>query len=181
MNIKIKKWGTKILFGIAKEVDVNLRYPEMVVEQNKLENPITYCIDTLIKVVLRERNALGLCAPQIGINKRIIVTNVDGKIIVMINPKILSKSGGTSHGEEGCLSLPKVSVNVPRARNIKVIYYNENFEKCGIDATGLESVVIQHEIDHLDGKTIIDYLDPINKSKAINCMKKKKQYISRGI
>ncbi len=100
---------------------------------------------------------IGLAAPQVGISKSIAVVDAGKGLIKMINPKVLSKRG-SSELEEGCLSVPQKCVNVKRAEEILVSYIDENARKCERSFRGLTARVVQHEIDHLNGKLIIDYL-----------------------
>jgi peptide deformylase len=103
---------------------------------------------------------LGLAAPQVGINKRIIVVKSwsFGSVMAMINPVILSASGSQT-GRESCLSLPGLSRSVERAYEITVEYHTLAGETKSITCSGMAARVIQHEIDHLDGVLIIDRSD----------------------
>lgn len=110
---------------------------------------------------------VGLAAPQIGITKRIIVVslihNWDDEVfqtIMMINPEILEASDERiTDVEEGCLSLPKTKKGfVARHRDIKLSYYDEKGKQKIIRLSGLPSVIVQHEIDHLNGELYIDKL-----------------------
>jgi len=102
-------------------------------------------------------NGIGLAAPQVGISKSIAVVDTGEGLIKMINPEILSKRG-TASLEEGCLSVPKHSVSVKRAEEIRLSYTDEDGKLCKKTFRGLTARAIQHEIDHLNGKLIIDYL-----------------------
>ncbi|MBO67336.1 MAG: peptide deformylase [Acidiferrobacteraceae bacterium] len=110
------------------------------------------------KKLLRElslhKDGVGLAANQVGINKRVCVINVS-KPIVLINPEIIEASGRVIY-EEACLSLPGQVVNTERYRNITVVAsnYREPLYFGGEDM--LECVCVQHEIDHLNGKTMLD-------------------------
>ena len=100
---------------------------------------------------------IGLAGPQIGIAKRIIVLKDEkGKIIKLINPRIVSSSG-SGVMTEGCLSIPHRSVEIVRPYEVTVIGRNEKDKEVQIEAKGLMARVLQHEIDHLSGKLIIDY------------------------
>lgn len=124
-------------------------------------------------------NGVGLAANQVGLNKRMIVIDLqkDGKKqpIFLINPKILSLSDNFVEMEEGCLSVPGCSAKVKRPDKIKVEYTNKNSEKTIIEADGLLARCLQHEIDHLDGKLYTDYLSKLKRDLII---KKVKNYIS---
>ena len=100
---------------------------------------------------------IGLAAPQVGINKRIITVDVGKGLLKLINPRIIELGGGEEEMDEGCLSLPGVFVPVKRKTGFI------RFEACDLNgknrewkAKGLLARVIQHEIDHLDGILMID-------------------------
>lgn len=101
--------------------------------------------------------AIGLAAPQIGVNARIFVISpeVYKEHVVFVNPKI-SKSFKKTLLEEGCLSLPRIYGSVRRSVSVKVEAFDENGKKFKLRATGLLAHVIQHETDHLDGILFID-------------------------
>ena len=105
-----------------------------------------------------EFDGVGLAAPQVGKNIRLIVINTKDGPIAMVNPKITRKSWRKELGEEGCLSLPGVNRNVKRHKKIRAVYCDAKNKKRGIKAEGLLARVIQHEIDHLNGVLFIDYL-----------------------
>ena len=110
-----------------------------------------------MEATMHKASGVGLAASQIGIQKQIAVVNTGESILKMVNPKILSRKG-VSVMEEGCLSVPKRCVNVKRAEEIEVSYINENDHRCRQKFKGLAARIIQHEIDHLNGRLIIDYL-----------------------
>ncbi|MBN1621500.1 MAG: peptide deformylase [Endomicrobiales bacterium] len=100
---------------------------------------------------------VGLAAPQIGISKQLIVANIGEGAVKLANPRIVQRSG-IDEMEEGCLSVPEKRVNVKRTYKIVVEGLNNNGKTVEIKAEGLLARVLQHEIDHLSGKLIIDYL-----------------------
>ena len=109
-----------------------------------------------------QSHGIGLAAPQIGLSLRIAVVDIGQGPIKMINPKILKKSGSDCL-EEGCLSMPGQTVKVKRAKKVIVKYLDEEGETKKIEAEGLLARAIQHEIDHLNGRLIVDYLNPIKR------------------
>lgn len=109
-------------------------------------------------------DGIGLAAPQIGKNIRLICINTENGPIVAINPKTTNKSFFKEWGEEGCLSVPGIYGNVKRHKNITVEYFNESGGKVKIKAKGLFARVFQHEIDHLDGLLFIDLARNIHNS-----------------
>ncbi len=152
---------------INEEVNVFLRKPCTDVgvpfnEARKRE------IKTLIDAFLALDEAAGLAAPQIGIGKRIIVfrnkgfnekgwSKSESDYDVLINPRITQARGELVTMAEGCLSCPEVQVEVDRFPEIKVRAYDAGGHKINKRYTDYLARVVQHEIDHLEGRLIIDY------------------------
>jgi peptide deformylase len=105
---------------------------------------------------------VGLAACQVGIDKQLVVIDIGEGLIKLVNPAIVKKEGAEVQ-EEGCLSVPDTAIKVKRAKKVTVEYLNDKGEALKISAEGLLARVLQHEIDHLLGKLIIDYLGPIKK------------------
>jgi peptide deformylase len=105
---------------------------------------------------------VGLAAVQVGIDSQLAVIDTGTGLIKMVNPVIVKASGSQSQ-EEGCLSCPGASVKVKRSSKVVVSYLDENGEMAELRADGLLARAVQHEIDHLRGKLIIDYLGPLKK------------------
>jgi peptide deformylase len=107
-------------------------------------------------------NGIGLAATQIGIEKRMFVIDVQqdkkNDLTFICNPEIISGSG-TITTEEGCLSFPDRTIKINRFSSIDVSYMNEAGEKIQITYQGLKAICFQHELDHLNGITMIDYID----------------------
>jgi peptide deformylase len=97
-----------------------------------------------------ENKALGLAMPQIGISKRGFVAWIKGEARIIINPRILSPKG-TVRGTEACLSLPNQKGAVARYKRLKAVFTDETGKRRALDLKGLDAVVFQHELDHLDG------------------------------
>ncbi len=108
------------------------------------------------------KGGVGLAAVQVGIHKNMVVIDIGDGLRKMVNPVISKKEGGETQ-EEGCLSVPDKCVNVKRSKKIAVDYLNEDGQTVRLSAEGLLARVIQHEIDHLFGKLIVDYLNPLKK------------------
>lgn len=116
---------------------------------------------------------VGLSAPQMGINRRISVvdmavgSNYYRDIHVLINPQIVARSKTLSSHREGCVNLPKIWGPVERYRHVTVKALDRSGSKFTIDLTGWPAVLLQHEIDHLDGKLFIDHLSDPTKAHLI--------------
>ena len=129
---------------------------------------------------------IGLAAVQIGILKRIIVIDISKKEdkkkpIFLINPEIIFQSKKTSLFEEGCLSIPGHFAEIERPANCKVKYINYEGKQAELNAEGLLSTCIQHEIDHLNGVLFIDYLSKLKKDMIIKKLKKQKKEIDKAV
>ncbi|MCG6933084.1 MAG: peptide deformylase [Gallionella sp.] len=117
---------------------------------------------------------VGLAATQVDVHERIIVVDTSesrDQLKVFINPEIIASSG-TSHCEEGCLSVPGIYETVSRAEKVTVRALDENGVPFTLDAEGLLSVCIQHEMDHLVGKVFVEYLSQLKQSRIRVKLKK---------
>ncbi|MFT7616622.1 MAG: peptide deformylase [Planctomycetota bacterium] len=109
--------------------------------------------------VMKLERGIGLAAPQVGLSLSILLaspTGEEGDEIVLINPEIVSFQGGKEWAEEGCLSFPGIWGEVYRPIGVLVKYRDENFVEQTIEAGELLARVLQHEIDHLEGKVFIN-------------------------
>lgn len=112
--------------------------------------------------IMYSNGGIGLAAPQVGINKQLIIIDIGRGLFKLFNPRVKKKQGKVAL-EEGCLSFPGISVKVKRAKRILVEGINELNKKIDFWADDLFSVALQHEIDHLKGKLIVDYANFIKK------------------
>ena len=140
-------------------------------------------IDNLFDTMYNS-NGIGLAAVQIGILKRILVVDVSNKDeknqpIVLVNPVIKNLSHEKSIYEEGCLSIPETFVEIERPKICEVEYINEKGSKKILKCDGLLSTCVQHEINHLDGKLIIDHLSKLKKDFIIKKISKIKKSTGR--
>ncbi len=108
---------------------------------------------------------IGLAAPQVGVSQRFFVYDYGDGPKVLINPEIVESDGEWEY-DEGCLSVPGLSWNIVRPKEIHIVGYGLDGEEISIEADELESRLYQHEIDHLDGKLLLDYLDDDEKKQA---------------
>ncbi len=120
---------------------------------------------------------IGLAAIQVAIPKRLIVMDIAGdedepNPIVMFNPEIVKRDGPMSTYEEGCLSIPDVRVEVERPSLVTVKYIDRDGKQQQLEADGLLSTVIQHEVDHLEGQMIIDFLSKLKRDMVIKKLRK---------
>jgi len=123
------------------------------------ESLIPQMIETMYKA-----DGIGLAAPQIGKNIRLIIVSAKNGPLVCFNPVIVKKSLLCETSEEGCLSVPGTFGNVKRYRSLTVSYTDPHNKKVTIRTHGLLARIFQHEIDHIDG---ILYIDKAKKVKKL--------------
>ena len=114
--------------------------------------------------LMYEHDGMGLAAPQVGIDEALIVVDIGKGLYKLINPEIVNK-GGRQVNQEGCLSLPGVCIKVKRAKKIKVLAEDAFGKPISIETEDLFACVLQHEIEHLKGKLIVDYANLFEKLK----------------
>jgi peptide deformylase len=155
------------------------KYPDPVLSMKcadiEIGDPDVHGILEEMSCKLYEWEGAGLAAPQVGILKRIVVTDIrtePRKLYKLINPKLIRVSEETVISEEGCLSLPVLREKVERYDSVTVRYYDENFIEREICATGFLSCCLQHELDHLDGILYIDRLSKFRRAHAVRKFKK---------
>jgi peptide deformylase len=110
---------------------------------------------------MRHAPGVGLAAPQLGEAKRACVVEVGGQLHELVNPRIV-RADGDERDLEGCLSIPGYVAYVTRPEKVWIVAQNRVGKKIKIAGSGLLSRAMQHEIDHLDGKLYIDYLDSLD-------------------
>lgn len=122
---------------------------------------------------------VGLAAPQVGSDRSVFVVDVDGARHVFINPVVIEASGETETQPEGCLSIPGITLDVPRSTSIKVMYRNEHGEQQITDMRDGWARIFLHEFDHLNGILMIDRVGPMTKMMAMKKATKRKRAMER--
>jgi peptide deformylase len=141
-------------------------YPDAILHERAKEvkdfSNIHHLVEKMFKT-MRDEEGLGLAANQIGVASQILVGRSDeGKgRIVLVNPIIVKADGEDVMGE-GCLSVPIATVEIPRAEILVVRGFDADGEEVEYKVKGLTARMIQHEIDHLNGVLIIDYLSKVD-------------------
>ena len=131
----------------------------------EITDEIRTLVDDLFETMYAA-NGVGLAAPQVGRSERIAVVDVDDHPLVLINPEIVLVEG-KQRGEEGCLSVPDIYVDVERARRVVVRALDRDGKPFEIDADEYLARCFQHEIDHLHGRLFIDYLSFVKRRAAL--------------
>ena len=157
-----------ILANIRQYPDLVLRQPAR--EVTEFDDALATLVDGMVRVMQRA-SGVGLAAPQVGVLQRVLVHQAeeDAEPVVLVNPRIVASSEERDTMEEGCLSLgaADVTVEVERPARVTVEALSASGEGLRVEAEGLEARVIQHEIDHLDGRLIIDRTVPEQRREAL--------------
>ena len=132
--------------------------------------------------IMRDGMGVGLAATQLGVLRRLLVFQAgsDGEPTALVNPVIEWLSDEGSLAEEGCLSLPRVSMDVERPLHARVSGRDAEGEPIEIEASGLEARVLQHEIDHLDGVLILDRTSRDQRKGALRALREGGSYSPPG-
>lgn len=159
MKLPVYLYGHPVLREVSEEIDTT--YPD-------LKELVANMFETMYA-----SEGVGLAAPQIGRNDRIVVIDAsplaetlpecDGWKRVLVNPEIEILDGDPVSRSEGCLSLPGLSENVKRVEHIRLRYLDENFEPHEEEVSGFAARIVQHECDHLEGIVYMDHVSPIRK------------------
>ncbi len=145
-KLKIVKYGNEILRQKCREVD-------------KITPRILTLLDDMAET-MHAADGCGLAAPQVGVLRRVVVVETEpGELIELINPKIIAYSG-EQYEKEGCLSLPNEVVTTKRPMHVTVRALNRKGEVFDVSGSELLARAFCHEIDHLDGKLMIDRAIP---------------------
>lgn len=159
-TIQERKLLTQVMLKIVK-------YPAAILKKQAKEvqkiTPELLSLISQMETAMKKNNGIGLAAPQVGISSKIIVIKEGKKNQAFLNPKLISKSKKQETDEEGCLSLPGLFLSIKRAENIRVSCSSKEGKSIIIEAFGLAARVFQHEIDHLQGKLIIDRITSFKK------------------
>jgi peptide deformylase len=162
--LPIRKYGDPVLVRKAKPIQ-------------RIDEGILRLIPVMFNTMYAEPG-IGLAAPQVGVSLRLMVLDLapDGKSqpLALINPRIDEKKGRIQ-SEEGCLSFPGIQVTVPRSAWVKVSAVNEKGLPITIEAEGLLSRCLQHELDHLNGVVMIDLLSLPRRVTALWEIRKRKK------
>jgi peptide deformylase len=116
--------------------------------------------------LMRRRHGIGLAAPQVGLSIRLIVASTGNETVCVADPEISAGTEAES-AEEGCLSLPNISVEVTRPLRIEVRGRTPGGRRLHFAADGLLARVLQHEVDHLNGVLIIDHGPPVSRRAPV--------------
>ena len=159
-------------------------YPDDVLRQKcvrigKVDDALRKFLDDMLETMYVDKGC-GLAAPQVGVTKRIIVLDPNPsdedlsarRPMYLINPEIIWHSEETVMFNEGCLSLPDQRAEVERYERVRVHYIDYNGKEQEILADDLLAIILQHEIDHLDGVLYIDHLSRLKRTRLLKKLEK---------
>jgi peptide deformylase len=134
-------------------------------------------VDRMIHI-MQDGMGVGLAATQLGVLRRVLVFQAgnDNEPTALVNPKVEWMSDELTIAEEGCLSLPRVTMDVERPLHARFTGRDVDGEPVTIEASGLEARVLQHEIDHLDGILILDRTERKQRKAALRALRKGESY-----
>ena len=137
----------------------------------KLDRTLASLIDDMFSTMY-DAPGIGLAAIQVGVPLRLITIDVarkdePRKPLALINPEIVWSSEDMATYEEGCLSIPDYYEEVERPARVKVRFTDRDGAACEVEADGILSTCLQHEIDHLDGRLFIDHISRLKRERVI--------------
>lgn len=147
--------------------DPQLRAKSAPVE--RVDDEVRRFLDDMLETMY-EAPGLGLAAPQVGVGKRLFVYDLDpehrGDPRVLVNPRIVESDGEWAY-EEGCLSIPGMSFEIIRPKQVHLVGLDLDGNEVSVEADELAARLFQHELDHLDGVLMTERMDPDTKKRAL--------------
>lgn len=147
----------------------------------RVDDEIRTLIDDML-ATMYHAPGIGLAAPQVGVGSRVIVMDCADREageepdpVCLVNPRTVWASEESRTHNEGCLSLPDIYADVTRPAEVRVQYLDRGGEEHERHFSGLGATCVQHEIDHLNGRLFIDYLNPMRRQMITNKMRKLKR------
>lgn len=139
-------------------------------------------IDDMLETLYATDNGIGLAAPQVGRREAIVVIDLSesrDQPLVLINPQVVSGEN-KAMGQEGCLSIPDYYAEVERYTSVTVSALDRQGQAITIESSEFLAIVMQHEIDHLEGNLFIDYLSPLKRQMAMKKVKKHLKAVAKA-
>lgn len=149
-ELEVKRYGNPALRKKCRKVQ-------------KVNSEVKEILKGMINLMRKEKG-VGLAANQAGFELALVVVETPEKLYKLINPKITKKKGKIVF-EEGCLSFPEINLSIKRAKEVWVNFLNEEGRKIHLRADGTLAVILQHEIDHINGVLFIDRVSFFKKLK----------------
>ena len=134
-------------------------------EIDKLDGALVRVSDRMMETMY-QAEGIGLAAPQVGVQKRLFVWDVGEGPRTIVNPEIVESDGEWAY-DEGCLSVPGLSWEIVRPKQVHVVGRDLDGNEVSVEADEIEARLFQHELDHLDGTLLIERLDPDTRKAAL--------------
>ncbi|MGK0406094.1 MAG: peptide deformylase [Oleispira sp.] len=164
-----------------------LEYPDK--RLRTIAKPVTEVTDNIREIVddmfdtMYEAPGIGLAASQVNVHQRIVTMDLSedkSEPLVFINPEVTVLDGELESMQEGCLSVPGFYEDVTRIEHCLVKALDRNGKPFELEARGLLAVCIQHELDHLEGKLMVDYLSPLKRNRIKSKLEKQHKLEARA-
>lgn len=153
MAYKIRTYGDPVLKSQARKVE-------------NVDGKVIRLVDEMFDTLIEHGNGIALAAPQIGVQKQVVVWDIDDEPLAIINPEVIESDGEWLY-DEGCLSIPGLYVEMLRPKTVLVRGVSLDGEIIEIESDELEARMFQHEIDHLNGVLMFDRLEGDQRRDAI--------------
>lgn len=168
--LNIVQWPSKLLTQPSKPFMGDI----------KADAGLQGLLDDMVFTMNRAQ-AVGLAGVQVAAPLTIMVVQVEGKTYKIVNPRLVEVSAEMERKKEGCLSFMGLFIDVKRPKRCKVEYFDENGAHQTTEGNGLLAQAIQHEMDHLEGKTFLDRLPQLERSRALEKNKVAKRRLKAAI
>jgi len=166
MSYKIRTYGDPVLKTKAAPVD-------------DVDGKIIRLVDSMFETLVEAENGLALAAPQIGVQKQVVVWDFGEDPLAIINPEVVEADGEWLY-DEGCLSIPGLYVEMLRPKQVLVRGVNLEGEVVEIEADELEARMFQHEIDHLLGVLMFDRMSADQRKAALTEYRRLEEQAARA-
>ena len=157
MGYDIRTYGDPVLAAVADEVE-------------NIDGKLVRLSQSMVQAMYKAPG-LGLAAPQIGVQKKIFVYDIDGEPVTLINPRIVESSGEWLY-DEGCLSIPGLYVEMLRPKQVLLEAIDLNGNEIKVEADELLARLFQHELDHLEGVLMFDRMTADQRKEALDAYRK---------
>ncbi|ELI6441428.1 peptide deformylase [Aeromonas salmonicida] len=150
--------------------------PKLRIKAEQVEDitAVQSLIDDMLETLYTTENGIGLAATQVGRKEAIVIIDLSesrDQSLILINPEVISGTD-KAFGQEGCLSIPDYYADVERYSSVVVSALDRHGNQLTMESSEFLAIVMQHEIDHLDGNLFIDYLSPLKQQMALKKVKK---------
>jgi len=146
-------------------------------ELSRLPNPVMTNLVSRLKMTMKLYSGLGLSANQCGVFERVFVIGNEDMVIPCINPKVIRIVGAVEKNREGCLSFPGLFLNIERPLSIDVEFYDVNGKLINTTFEGLTARCFLHELDHMNGIRMVEYVKPL----ALKMARQKQQKLIKKV